>query len=78
MAEQTQTEKLREKLTIVSDKCYSQELSACPTHPIFQPQKFINLALQVGKEEGLKFTKVGVRGEDLEGAYICQVEEIEI
>ena len=34
--------------------------------------------LQVCKDSGLKFTEVGVRGDALEGACICKVEEIEI
>lgn len=46
---------LREKMTIFSHQCYSQELSACPIHPIFQPQKFINFALTLfGSLERLK------------------------
>ena len=42
---------LREQMTLLSDKCYSQELSTCPLHPIFQPQKFINLIINLLKEE---------------------------
>ena len=30
------------------------------------------------KEAGLKFTRTGVRGDDIEGSCLCQVEEIDI
>jgi len=39
--------KMKEKLALYTSECYSQELSACPNHPIFQPQKFINYALSL-------------------------------
>ena len=35
------------------------------------------LLLKACKESGLRFTRRGVRGDDLEGACICKVEEIE-
>lgn len=44
----------REKLTMIMSDCYcyAQEGSACPTHPVFQPQKAINEILSLIKEEG--------------------------
>ena len=36
---------LREEMRILMTSCYSKELSACPKHPIFQPQKAINLII---------------------------------
>lgn len=38
---------VREKMTLLASRCYSQELSACSAHPIFQPQKFINQVLAI-------------------------------
>jgi len=46
---------LREAWTLIMSRCYSQELSACPKHTIFQPQKAINLLLKACKDKGLKF-----------------------
>jgi len=43
----TEYERVKEKMTLLSKQCYSQELSACPKHPIFQVQKFINLILAI-------------------------------
>ena len=34
--------------------------------------------LKACKEAGLMFARTGVVGDDLEGAYLCKVEEIEI
>jgi len=36
-------ERIREEIARLTSRCYSKKLSACPNHPIFQPQKFINL-----------------------------------
>lgn len=38
----TKRRQIRNRLTAIMSECYSQELSACPIHPIFQPQKFLN------------------------------------
>ena len=40
-------EQIREQMTLLASQCYSQELSVCSKHPIFQPQKFINLILSL-------------------------------
>ena len=34
--------------------------------------------LKACKESGLMFTKTGIKGDELEGACICKVEEIEV
>ena len=41
--------RFREELTMAMSACYSKELSTCPKHPIFQPQKAINLILPLIK-----------------------------
>ncbi len=44
------SKEVRTQFTIAMGKCYSQELSACPKHPIFQPQKALNAILKIMKE----------------------------
>ena len=44
----TAEERVREEMTHLAGECYTQEGSACPNHPVFQPQKFINLILSAG------------------------------
>jgi len=38
----TKQAEIREGLTLLMSECYSKELSVCPKHTIFQPQKFLN------------------------------------
>ena len=76
----TKTEELREKFTTLMGECYSQELSACRKHPIFQPQKAINKILKVCKEAGLMFTEEheGERQDGVWWKYKVITEPIEI
>ncbi len=39
--------KLEEKLNEIFDNCYSEDLSVCPKHKIFQRQKALNLILEL-------------------------------
>ena len=39
--------KIKEEITKLISQCYSQEYSTCKEHPIFQPQKFINMILDM-------------------------------
>jgi len=79
MAGQTQTEKLRAEIQYqialhTSDTCPHCE--GLINQEIFEP--LAKSFLQACKEAGLVFAEVGVKGNNLEGACICKVEEIEI
>ena len=61
----TQTEKLRAEIfKALEDNAWETDQ--------------IDAILESCKKSGLKFTQVGVVGDDLEGAYICKLEEIEL
>jgi len=47
------TKEVREELTLLISECYSKELSACPLHTIFQPQKFLNKLFELYSVEPL-------------------------
>ena len=73
-------EKLRERMgEIVCEgcpiltQCQASISSLCYDYP-----KTIERILQECKDAGLKFTKTGVVGDDIEGACLCKVEEIEV
>ena len=34
--------------------------------------------LEICADMGLKFTRTGIRGDDIEGSCLCKIEEIEI
>ena len=42
---------MKEKITQRTGECYTWEGSACPNHPIFQPQKFLNIVFEELKQE---------------------------
>ena len=85
----TQTEKLLDKIAIVQYERALQSLSAVWDDIENVPAEildkcwecelaFADQILKASKEAGLMFTRTGVVGDDLEGACICKVEEIEI
>jgi hypothetical protein len=53
----------REKLTAIMSDCYSQEGSACPIHPIFQPQKAINEIISYLESAGINLVWKENQGE---------------
>ena len=67
----TQTEKLQGRLGNI---LATYELRMRTEEP--RVSMAISEILQACKEEGLKFTEVGVKGDALEGACICRVVEI--
>ena len=65
-------EEIREGLTLLISECYSQELSACKEHTIFQPQKFLNLLFQYLHSQGVVIKVEGelpIRGMRSEYTY---------
>ena len=73
----TKTEKLRERI-IETYELVSRQANLAGLHPQEFKEKLSDQILKACKESGLMFTQTGVRGDDLEGAYLCKVEEIEI
>lgn len=55
--EEMTEQELRKGLTAIMSRCYSSELSTCPNHLIFQPQKAINQILALIKEAGYVIDK---------------------
>ncbi len=53
-----QDAELRENLTNAISECYSVEGSACSLHPVFQPQKFLNILPAILKDAGYHCQKV--------------------
>lgn len=49
----TEQKEIREGLTLLMSECYSKELSVCPEHTIFQPQKFLNKLFELYTVEPL-------------------------
>ena len=47
-------QEIREGLTLLFSDCYSKEGSACPIHPVFQPQKAINKLLPFLDSQGVE------------------------
>ena len=71
----TQTEKLGNRI----DYLVSSAFCTSADYPRGMTWGQLRCALlEACKESGLKFTKTGVVGDDLEGAYLCKVEEIEL
>ena len=69
LEKETQTEELR---AVIEGYLNSPVNFSKPTHILSRQ------ILKACKESGLKFTRTGMRGDDVEGSCLCQVEEIEI
>lgn len=70
----TKTEELKKRLSDVSTENGGRNGNV---KSFLSPYE-IKQILKACKESGLKFTRTGVRGDDLEGACVCQVEEIDV
>lgn len=72
----TKTEEFRGKLVNLVHSCLVKKINS--EEYTIDRYALIQGTLKACKEDGLMFTRTGMRGDDVEGSCLCQVEEIEV